>query len=210
VGDYTQAYAGVTEPYTSDPCPSGVAFYDAWAGLGGWHGSGNLLQAGVVVGDPNAPASADGDAAFWQAVNATAPGDAQFLSDNFVSPGDDIHFSTRYDLASATVLFSWHNYTTGVVHSFGTATINGHPAANYYDGRYADFIDEQVDGTYVRQYAGVPWHNAGVTRSNGAAILAFAMPHFGVYSVRSSTITQQMNPDSTSGGTSFNMGWDAC
>ncbi len=210
VGDYTQAYAGVTEPGTTDPCPSGVAIFDAWSGLGGWTGSGNLLQAGVTVGDPHAPASAGGDVAFWEAINATAPTNPQFLPGNFINPGDDIHFSTRYDLATGTVLFSWHNYTNGVTYSAGTGTINGYPAANYYDGRYADFIDEQVAGDYVRQYAGAPWHNAGVTRANGAAILAFTMPHVGLYSDWDAPVTQRMNPDSTSGGTAFNMGWVAC
>jgi len=210
VGDYTQAYAGVTEPGTGDPCTKPVAIFDSWAGLGGFAGAGNLLQAGVTVGDPYAPSSAGGDVAFWEALNGTTQINPQFLPGDFIAPGDDIHFSTRYDLATATVLFSWHNYTNGVTVSGGTGTIGGYPASAFYDGRYADFINEQIHGAAVRQYSSVPWHDAGVTRSNGAPILAFAMPHFGLYSNDNGPTTQHLNPDSTSGGTSFVDAWQAC
>lgn len=209
VTDYTEAYNGLFEPTTTDPCPSGVAIFNAWSGLGGYYTS-NLLQAGVTVGDPSAPGSAGGDVAFWEAINTSAPTNPQYLPHNFINPGDDIHFSTRYDLATGTVLFTWHNYTTGVTYTGGSATINGYPAANYYDGRSAEFIDEQVSGAYVRQYPSANWHNAGVTRSNGAGIAAFTMPHTGLYSDLNGPITQHLNPDSTSGGTDFTNGWRAC
>jgi hypothetical protein len=210
---YTEAYAR-TVPQTEFNTCSPTDGHVAWVGLGAWGGSGKLLQNGLATAGDLPQGTVQ---AFYQAI-LPGGGSGYIVDSDAVGKihiGDTVSMSTTYNQTAQTFSFSWHDQSTGKVYPRGPfPSIGGHPASAYYDGGYAEVIDErtlvgQLDK--MRNFGVQRWDQARVYSNGSSSYIGIrAAPHH--VGPTMTSVDKQHTLVSVTGDTTeaFHDTWDQC
>jgi hypothetical protein len=162
-GFYVTADGTFTQPNFYTGCPNS-AWQSIWVGLDGGPSSGRLTQIGTDSHGYTAFPQG-----FWQAVTGSYHTKEMGFS---IYPGQDdtieanVIYKNNTGGSTSQFEFNFYDSTTGLHYSTGLMKeIGGHWASSFYDGLYAEYINETptVNGT-VTDYQEpignfVPWTN---------------------------------------------------
>jgi hypothetical protein len=209
--DYMQAFSNVGVPGTNSSCGAN-SIYSTWVGLGGYGGSHTLLQNGFD-GGPDVPPSAGGDGAWWEGITNGVIGPTQWISPNFIQPGDSLNMATTFDLLGdhdGQAQFGWHDLTHPKLLVLYEPQINGQDAWYSWDPNTAEFVNEVV-GYPVRFFTPENWSNANVQREAQSPVAPGSVPHFGIYANGIyGNKALGLNPDALTSASSWTTNWFAC
>jgi len=218
-GTYVGVEASVVVPDSISCTESGNDVRGGiWLGLGGYTGS-SLIQEGMDWCN-GIDSGYAGWQAFGEAIDAANPENppGPLCGDDLVPPaGDTVYMNMSYEGSNQTAYFYLEdegpNGSGTAQCSFDLATSS--PPNQYYDGRYADWITEQLGNpgdciVPLVDYSEYGWSDAQATLgSNGSLVSLGSQPNYAIDTGNGESPTEwSQQPTNPPGSKTFDQKWE--
>jgi hypothetical protein len=149
---FWQAAATWIVPHFTASCGP-FSDHSMWTGVGGFSGSGGLMQDGIdtVIGD--GVSSPDAVFAWWEVMVFPGIIEPMVKVPLAVHAGDAVTILTEYLAGPGRVVFWFFNRSTGRYKLYSLTSVYGHLPAFFFDGQSAEVINEDAGAAY-REPAG--------------------------------------------------------